>query len=113
MLDVLEAEGLRANAATVGAALIGDLAALAARHPAIFEVRGRGLMIGVDLVQEGEPAGVLASRVQNEMRERGVLVGTTGRHSNVLKVRPPLCIDPVQATLIVTTLDEALTAAGA
>ncbi len=47
------------------------------------------------------------------MRERGVLVGTTGRFSNVLKVRPPLCVTAAQARLIVSTLDESLTAVGA
>ena len=74
-------------------------------------MRGRGLMTGVELVHDRvtrEPAGDLATRVKDEMAERGVLLGTTGRHGNVLKIRPPLCITDDEARLIVTTLDEVL-----
>ncbi len=42
------------------------------------------------------------------MRERGVLIGTSGRHGNTLKIRPPLCLRDDEADLIVTTLDEVL-----
>jgi 4-aminobutyrate aminotransferase-like enzyme len=71
-------------------------------------------MIGVDLVVDRvsrTPDRELARRVMNGMRDRGVLISTTGRDGNVLKIRPPLVITDEQATLIVTTLDEALTAA--
>jgi 4-aminobutyrate aminotransferase-like enzyme/Ser/Thr protein kinase RdoA (MazF antagonist) len=116
VLDVIEDEGLEANAAAVGATLLDGLRGLMANHPAIGDVRGRGLMAGVDLVVDRstrEPARALAGRVMNEMRERGVLVSTTGRDGNVLKIRPPLVITADEAALIVGTLDEALTAAGA
>jgi 4-aminobutyrate aminotransferase-like enzyme len=72
-------------------------------------------MVGVDLVADRAtraPNTGLAKRVMNGMRDRGVLVSTTGRDGNVLKIRPPLVLTDEQATLIVTTLDEALTAAG-
>jgi len=111
VLDVIEDEGLVANAASVGMGLREATSALAARHAAIGDVRGRGLLIGVELVSNPdtrEPAGDLASRVANALRERGVLIGTTGRHGNVLKIRPPLCITRAQAGLIATELDEAL-----
>jgi 4-aminobutyrate aminotransferase-like enzyme len=49
----------------------------------------------------------------NEVRERGVLVSTTGREGNVLKIRPPLVVGEAEADLIVATLDASLTAAGA
>jgi 4-aminobutyrate aminotransferase-like enzyme len=55
-----------------------------------------------------EPAGDIAARVKDEMAERGVLIGTSGRHGNVLKIRPPLCITDAEARLIVTALDEVL-----
>jgi 4-aminobutyrate aminotransferase-like enzyme len=115
VLDVIEDERLVANAATVGDALRDGLWSLAARHPVIGDVRGRGLMIGVELVIDPggrEPAGDLASRVKDEMAERGVLIGTSGRAGNTLKIRPPLCITPNEAELIVTTLDDALGALG-
>ena len=116
VLDVIEDEGLVENAATVGRGLREAIARLQAIHPAIREVRGRGLMIGVDLVtgpDTDEPAPALAADVMNEMRERGVLISTTGPAGNVLKIRPPLVISADQSAIIVTTLDEALTAAGA
>ena len=68
-------------------------------------------MTGVELVTDRasrEPAGDLAKRVKDEMAERGVLIGTTGRHGNVLKIRPPLCISGDEAALIVATLDAVL-----
>jgi 4-aminobutyrate aminotransferase-like enzyme/Ser/Thr protein kinase RdoA (MazF antagonist) len=111
VLDVLEEEGLVARAATVGDRLRSELAALAVRHEVIGDVRGRGLMAGVELVTDRasrEPAGDLATRVKDEMAERCVLIGTTGRHGNVLKIRPPLCITRDEADRIVTTLDSVL-----
>jgi 4-aminobutyrate aminotransferase-like enzyme/Ser/Thr protein kinase RdoA (MazF antagonist) len=111
VLDVLEDERLVANAVTVGDSLRSQLRALVERHESIGDVRGRGLMTGVELVHDRttrEPAGDLASRVKDEMAERGVLIGTTGRHGNVLKIRPPLCISGDEARLIVTTLDAVL-----
>jgi 4-aminobutyrate aminotransferase-like enzyme/Ser/Thr protein kinase RdoA (MazF antagonist) len=110
VLDVLEDERLVENAASVGAWLRGELARLAKSHRAIGDVRGRGLMIGVELVdrETGAPAGLLAQTVRDQMRERGVLVGTTRREANVLKIRPPLCIRQDEALLIVSTLDEVL-----
>jgi 4-aminobutyrate aminotransferase-like enzyme len=129
VLDVVADEGLTANAAAVGEEVRAAIRAMAARHPAIGDVRGRGLMVGVELVLDraiGEadaapvpdrsaraPDPALATRVQNEMRERGVLVGTTARAGNVLKIRPPLVIDRVDAALLLRVLEEALVASGA
>ena len=111
VLDVIEDEGLVAHAAFVGDDLRASLADLASRHPAIGDVRGRGLMTGVELVRDPatrEPDGDRAARVKDEMAERGVLLGTTGRLKNVLKIRPPLCITPEETTIIVTTLGAVL-----
>ncbi len=49
-------------------------------------------MTGVELVDAGRDAAALAARVSDGMRDRGVLIGTTGREGNVLKIRPPLCL---------------------
>jgi 4-aminobutyrate aminotransferase-like enzyme len=110
VLDVIEDEGLVANAAAVGEELRAALRGLAARHPVIADVRGRGLMTGVELVDPstGAPATDLAREVRDEMRERGVLIGTTRREKNVLKIRPPLGITADEARLIVSALDEDL-----
>ncbi len=116
VLDVIEDERLVANAAAIGAEIRAGVRELAARHPAIGDVRGRGLMIGVELVADPigrTPDATLAARVQNGMRERGVLVGTTARAGNVLKIRPPLVVDRDDAALLLAVLEEALVAAGA
>ncbi|HEX6473609.1 MAG TPA: aminotransferase class III-fold pyridoxal phosphate-dependent enzyme, partial [Candidatus Limnocylindria bacterium] len=111
VLDVIEDERLVENAAEVGGWLRDALASLAASKAAIGDVRGRGLMLGVELVEgDGAPATDLARAARDELRNRGVLVGTTRREQNVLKVRPPLCISRDEAALIVSTLDEVLTA---
>jgi 4-aminobutyrate aminotransferase-like enzyme len=112
VLDVIEDEDLVARAATVGDSLRGDLSALADRHSSIGDVRGRGLIAGVELVLDRvtrEPDRELAARVKDEMRERGVLIGTTGRHGNILKIRPPLAITADEAVMIPTRLGQVLT----
>ncbi len=103
--------GSIANAVAVGDWLRDELPRLAARHPVIGDVRGRGLMTGVELVaRRGHPRARRrpGRRVKNEMAERGVLIGTAGRQGNVLKIRPPLCITRDEARLIVDALDEVL-----
>ena len=69
-------------------------------------------MLGVELVAPGaSPAPAHVARLARDgLRERGVLVGTTRREQNVLKIRPPLCITGDEAALIVSSLDEVLTA---
>jgi 4-aminobutyrate aminotransferase-like enzyme/Ser/Thr protein kinase RdoA (MazF antagonist) len=113
VLDVIEDEGLIGNAAATGGWLRDQLRELAGRQPSIGDVRGRGLMIGVELVDaEGRADTARAERVRDEMRARGVLIGTTRREGNVLKIRPPLCLTRQEAGIIVATLDEALGAMG-
>jgi 4-aminobutyrate aminotransferase-like enzyme/Ser/Thr protein kinase RdoA (MazF antagonist) len=111
VLDVLEDEGLQARARDVGEYLRGALRELATRHEVIGDVRGHGLLIGVELVRDRdtrEPDADAADRVANGLRERGVLVGTTGRADDTLKIRPPLPLEREHADLLVTTLDEVL-----
>ncbi|MDP9296110.1 MAG: aminotransferase class III-fold pyridoxal phosphate-dependent enzyme [Actinomycetota bacterium] len=115
VLDVLEEEDLTRNAAEVGAHLQAQLRALAGRHPLIGDVRGRGLLTGVELVRhrsKKEPAKREADEVMNGMRERGVLIGSSGPDFNVLKIRPPLVVSIADADLIVGTLDDTLASLG-
>jgi 4-aminobutyrate aminotransferase-like enzyme len=92
VLAVIEDEGLVKNAAEVGSYLRQGLVKLAERHPLIGDVRGEGLLLGVELVDDQEtraPASGPARRVTEVMRELGILLGTTGPAGNVLKIRPP------------------------
>ena len=84
VLDIVEQNSLVANAGRVGAALRSGIAASGA--PGIVDVRGPGLMIGVEL----DPARLTARELAERLREAGVLVGTTGPGGATLKVRPPL-----------------------
>jgi 4-aminobutyrate aminotransferase-like enzyme len=111
VLDVLENEKLMERAAEVGAYLREGLEGLEETHESIGEVRGAGLMIGVELVidrERREPAAHLASSVVNRMKDNGVLVGMTGPRDNVLKIRPPLVVDREEADLVVAALDRSL-----
>ena len=91
VLDVIRDERLIEHAAEVGAHLRRGLDRLAERHEAIGDVRNLGLLLGVELVRDRasrEPDGETASRALDGMRDRGVLIGSTGPHDNVLKIRP-------------------------
>ena len=84
-------------------------------HPCIGDVRGVGMLTGVELVRDPvtkEPDADLAGAVKNGMRDRGVLVGSTGRHDNVLKVRPPLVFGPEHIERVVDALDDTLRSLG-
>jgi 4-aminobutyrate aminotransferase-like enzyme len=109
VLAVIEDEGLLANAAKVGSYLRQGLLALAERHSLIGDVRGEGLLLGVELVDEaGGPAAGNARNVTEAMRERGVLLSATGPAGNVLKIRPPLVFQREHADVLLQALDEVL-----
>ena len=109
VLAIIEDEGLVANAATVGSYLRQGLLTLAERYPLIGDVRGEGLLLGVELVDEaGGPAAGHARKVTEAMRERGILLSATGPAGNVLKIRPPLIFQRDHADLLLQALDEIL-----
>ena len=111
VLDVIEEERVLESVADVGPYLRAGLEQLAGRHESVGDVRGAGLLIGVDLVESREtrvPARESARRVVNGLRQRGILVGVTGRDDNVLKIRPPLVFGREHADRLVETLDDVL-----
>jgi 4-aminobutyrate aminotransferase-like enzyme len=112
VLDAIRDERLAENAARVGAHLRRSLVRLADRHALIGAVHGVGLYLGVELVRDRDaktPAKEEAYAICERMRELGVIVQPTGDHENVLKVKPPLCIDEADANLFAATLDRVLT----
>jgi 4-aminobutyrate aminotransferase-like enzyme len=114
VLDILEAEGLPANAAATGAYLKDSLTQLAAGSPVLGDVRGAGLYLGVDVVsaETGRPSGELAAAIVNGMRERRVLISATGPHGNVLKIRPPLPFGLEHADQLLAVLADVLPVTG-
>jgi alanine-glyoxylate transaminase/(R)-3-amino-2-methylpropionate-pyruvate transaminase len=111
VLDVIEQEGLQENALAVGTRLKAGLAGLMARHELVGDVRGKGLMLGVELVRNRaskEPATAAALEMLEQLRELGVLVGKGGLDGNVLRIKPPLCITPEDADFAIEAMDYAL-----
>ena len=107
VLEVMDDERLIEHTADVGAYLSGLLHDLARRHPLMAEVRQIGLAIGVEIVKPGttEPDPAAAKDIVEGMRQRRVLIGATGRHVNVLKIRPPLVFQRRNADQLVAALD--------
>ncbi|HEY8675201.1 MAG TPA: aspartate aminotransferase family protein [Candidatus Dormibacteraeota bacterium] len=113
-LRVIDEEGLTGKSDRLGAWLLGRLEEVAAHHPAVGEVRGKGLMIGIELVEDRNtraPAAELAQRVRAGCRERGLIVGIGGFFGNVVRFQPPLVITQDQLAEAVGTLESALEAA--
>ena len=109
VLDVIEDERLIAHAADVGGALRRAVEQLRPRHRALGGVRGRGLLTGADIVSDaGDSDPGRAAAVVDVMRERGVLVGRTGRLENTLKIRPPLIFGEEHIGMLVEALDAGL-----
>jgi len=112
-LDYLLSHDLQANAKVVGDFLLRGLRQLAERSALVGDVRGKGLMIGVELVEPGTatPSPRAAGRVLEETRARGLLVGKGGLYGNVLRIAPPLSVSMQQADEALALLGEALRAA--
>ncbi len=92
VLRTIDEEGLVDRAAVVGAHLLGRPVRGRDRHPDLSAVRGWGLALAVDIVDPatGQPDAERAGRIVEGMRDRGVLIGRTGRDRATLKIRPPL-----------------------
>jgi alanine-glyoxylate transaminase/(R)-3-amino-2-methylpropionate-pyruvate transaminase len=108
-LEVMENENTRQTAKTIGEHLKDRLFELQSRHPLIGEVRGLGLILGIELVrdqQSREPARAEADRVVEECRQRGLLLGESGIFGNIIRLTPPMCITRDDADFIVDCLDD-------
>jgi 4-aminobutyrate aminotransferase-like enzyme/Ser/Thr protein kinase RdoA (MazF antagonist) len=110
VLEVIDDERIIDGAGEAGAYLVQRLRDLEARTPRVGEVRAIGLAVGVEVVRPGttEPDASTTAEIVEAMRRGGVLIGTTGRHGNTLKVRPPLVFGRRDADLLVDTLDNVL-----
>jgi alanine-glyoxylate transaminase / (R)-3-amino-2-methylpropionate-pyruvate transaminase len=114
VLDVIDEDGLQENSRVVGGRLQRGLRRLAERHQLIGDVRGMGLMLGVELVRDRrtrEPAKQETLDVLEHARELGVLIGKGGLDGNVLRIKPPMCITADDVDFTIDVLDSALAAA--
>ena len=108
VLEVIDREGLQANSLKIGAYMTDGLQKLAAKHNIIGDVRGKGLMLGVELVKDRatkEPAKEETLRVFEQAKDLGLLIGKGGFHGNVLRIKPPMCFTTADADFLIEVLD--------
>ena len=109
-LNYILEHDLQGNAREVGGQLMGRLQTTAADVPGVGDLRGKGLMIGVEMVEPGSttPAAAAAGRVMEACKREGVLIGKGGLYGNVLRISPPLVLTPAQADEGYAVLDKAI-----
>jgi alanine-glyoxylate transaminase/(R)-3-amino-2-methylpropionate-pyruvate transaminase len=115
VLRILREEKLQENAGRVGAALLRRLEELKQRWPVIGDVRGRGLMLAVELVKDRrtrEPDPETTARVFEETRRQGLVVSKSGPHRSILRMVPPLCLSMDDVDTVAEALDRAFEVAG-
>ena len=112
VLDVVRDEGLQEHARVTGERLLGGLRELQARHEPIGDVRGMGLFVGFELVNDRgarAPDAALATELVNRAAARGVLLSTDGPTHDVIKIKPPMVFSAADTDRLVETVDTVLT----
>ncbi len=110
VLEVIDKEGLQAHCAELGAYFMDGLNKLKDKHDIIGQVRGKGLMLGVELVKDHktkEPASAECAQVFEAVKDMGLLMGKGGLFGNVLRVKPPMCIQRADVDFALEVLDRA------
>jgi 4-aminobutyrate aminotransferase len=105
-MEIIEREGLQ-NAATVGASILERLHTWVAKHPTVGDVRGRGLMIGIEIVkdqQSRQPVGAMRDRIVALAFERGLLI--LGCGETTIRLCPPLIVNQNEADIALDILEE-------
>ncbi len=111
VLEVIEKHNYAHNAKVMGEKLFAGFKELQEKHPTIGEVRGMGLMLGIEFVKDRktkEPAAEEVLQLMDLCKDRGLLIGKGGMAGNVIRIKPPLCINSGDADSIVKTLDETI-----
>jgi len=110
VLQVIKSEGLQPNARKMGGYLKNGLEQLKSEYPVIGDVRGLGLFLGIELVNDANlnPATAQASYLVNRMRDLSVLMSTDGPFENVIKIKPPMVFDRDNCDFLLSTLERVL-----
>ena len=110
VLEVLRGEKLQGHAQRVGVYFKQCLQELQNKYPSIAEVRGRGLFLGIDFVDEhAQPSPKHAAFIKERLRSKGILLSTDGPHDNVIKIKPPLVFQQEDVDRVVVEIDACLT----
>ena len=110
VLDALQEEDLQANAARTGTELKSALAVMAERYPELGHVRGQGLFLGVEIVEDSatrKPDPARARALVEHCKYRGVLLSTDGPDDNVIKIKPPLPFAGAECDQLLDALEHA------
>jgi alanine-glyoxylate transaminase/(R)-3-amino-2-methylpropionate-pyruvate transaminase len=113
VLDVIDEDGLQENSKVIGKRLKDGLKSLMNEHDLIGDVRGMGLMLGVEMVRDRatkEPAKAETLQILEETRNMGVLIGKGGIDGNVIRIKPPMCITAEDADYALEVIHRALQA---
>ena len=113
VLDVIEREKLQANALRIGNEIFAGLERLKAKHSLIGDVRGKGLLLGIELVKDRttkEPATAECAQVLESCREMGLLLGKGGLYGQTIRFSPPMCLNENDAEFLLDVLDRAFSA---
>ena len=111
VLEAIEKHRYPRNAKAMGDLLLDGFKGLQEKHRLIGEVRGMGLMLGIELVRDRatkEPAAKETLRLMDLCKDRGLLIGKGAMAGNVVRIKPPMCIDKGDTEFIIRTLDEGL-----
>ena len=110
VLEVIEREKLQANARKIGEQIFAGLLRLKEKHNAIGDVRGKGLMLGIELVKDRatkEPGREECAEVAERCREMGLLLGKGGLYGQTIRFSPPMCVTAADAEFLLEVLDRA------
>jgi alanine-glyoxylate transaminase/(R)-3-amino-2-methylpropionate-pyruvate transaminase len=111
VLEVIERENLQANSLKLGTYLRAGLEKLKAKHKVIGDVRGQGLMLGIEFVKDRvtkEPGKEACAQAVENARELGLLLGKGGLHGQTIRCAPPMNITQADADFLLAVLDEAI-----
>ena len=110
VLEVIEKENLQANALNLGGHILAGLEKLKQKHNIIGDVRGKGLMLGIELVKDRatkEPAKSECAQVLETCKDLGLLLGKGGLHGSVIRFAPPMCLNRADADFMLEVFDAA------
>jgi|TARA_B110000285_G_C14856157_1_gene482309 alanine-glyoxylate transaminase / (R)-3-amino-2-methylpropionate-pyruvate transaminase len=108
VLKVVDDEKLQENSLEMGNLFLKGLKELSAKYDQIGDIRGQGLMIGAEIVTDKEsktPNAELLNKVYEKTKDYGILLGKGGRHGNVFRVQPPMCLNAEDVWFALDVID--------